>query len=256
VTDASCIDQDVDNKTPHYKLKVLRREVTEELIGKTSEKSKKINHEGYCPICTLHCTCSKCLRRLDAIQDYVASLCWAEHASSATSSDITESEVEKIATRVVASLDLLCFADGNERIPMFKKTPVFTAASILAASQEPATNDTNIKTKRRRSEENHSKSELTNEVAARRNSNSGKITQSTKQQKRRRGGDSPRRRSRIDQSILITVLFVTMTVKEPVKLFSAVMNVRAPFMKNVYLHRPGTAIGYATSVKKMRYPKI
>ena len=83
---------------------------------------------------------------------------------------------------------------------MFKKTPVFTAASILAASQEPATNETNIKTKRRRSEENHSKSELTNEVAARRNSNSGKITQSTKQQKRRRGGDSPRRRSRIDQS--------------------------------------------------------
>ena len=111
--------------------------LTKELIGNTSEKSKKY-HEGYCPICTLHCTCATCLRRLDAIQDYVASLCWAERSSSATSSIITESEVEKIVTKVVASLDLLSLANESKRIPIFNKTTVFTAASILAAAREPA----------------------------------------------------------------------------------------------------------------------
>jgi hypothetical protein len=120
-----------------------RLETSVDDVCKNNDNSTAIYHAGFCPVCTVHCACAKCGRRLQRLLDYVASLCTASVSSSTedvtTTTTTTDNNnnnnnnnnnIDVILTQLLPTLDLLPLAKGTKPIP--ENVEVLDSSDIAA----------------------------------------------------------------------------------------------------------------------------
>ncbi len=93
-------------------------------------------HGGFCPVCTLHCTCAKCNRRLQEFLCYVQSFYLA---SPAPSLEPSKTAYDAFVMELLPTLDLLSIAKGTKPMPGLSQTLESTTEDIIAAAAATTT---------------------------------------------------------------------------------------------------------------------